>query len=111
MRNVVGYIASPARLRDDGAGHARLAACARDENPVLTASPSLRLPASLMTDAHYTTLPLWPRAHPVSGASAMLKRHNEDFIVTELPLQLPSGEGEHLWLDVEKNGANTAFVA
>ncbi|MFG6439698.1 tRNA pseudouridine(13) synthase TruD [Roseateles sp. LKC17W] len=64
-----------------------------------------------MTDAHYTTLPLWPRAHPVSGASAALKRHNEDFIVTELPLQLPSGEGEHLWLDVEKNGANTAFVA
>ncbi|MCY4744472.1 tRNA pseudouridine(13) synthase TruD [Pelomonas sp. UHG3] len=64
-----------------------------------------------MTDVSYTRLPLWPRAHPVSGASATLKRHNEDFIVTELPLQLPSGEGEHLWLDVEKSGANTAFVA
>jgi tRNA pseudouridine13 synthase len=64
-----------------------------------------------MTDVSYTRLPLWPRAHPISGASATLKRHNEDFIVTELPLQLPSGEGEHLWLDVEKNGANTAFVA
>ena len=23
---------------------------------------------------------------------------------------MPSGEGEHVWLDVEKNGANTAFV-
>ncbi|MCE4554387.1 tRNA pseudouridine(13) synthase TruD [Roseateles cellulosilyticus] len=64
-----------------------------------------------MTDAPYTTLPLWPHAYPASGASATLKRLNEDFIVTELPLQLPSGEGEHLWLDVEKNGANTAFVA
>lgn len=32
-------------------------------------------------------------------------------MVTELPLQLPSGEGEHIWLDIEKNGANTAFVA
>jgi tRNA pseudouridine13 synthase len=64
-----------------------------------------------MTDARYTTLPTWPNAYPVSGASASLKRHNEDFVVTELPLQLPSGEGEHLWLDVEKNGANTAFVA
>lgn len=64
-----------------------------------------------MTDAHYTTLPQWPNAYPGSGASATLKRLNEDFIVTELPLQLPSGEGEHLWLDVEKNGANTAFVA
>lgn len=64
-----------------------------------------------MTDAQYTTLPQWPNAYPASGASATLKRLNEDFMVTEVPLQLPSGEGEHLWLDVEKNGANTAFVA
>jgi tRNA pseudouridine13 synthase len=64
-----------------------------------------------MNDTRYTTLPQWPNAYPTSGASATLKRLNEDFIVTELPLQLPSGEGEHIWLDVEKNGANTAFVA
>jgi len=64
-----------------------------------------------MNDAQYTTLPQWPNAYPASGASATLKRLNEDFIVTELPLQPPSGEGEHLWLDIEKNGANTAFVA
>jgi tRNA pseudouridine13 synthase len=64
-----------------------------------------------MTDSPYTPLPQWPHAYPASGASATLKRLNEDFIVTELPLQLPSGEGEHLWLDIEKNGANTAFVA
>jgi len=64
-----------------------------------------------MTDAPYTTLPPWPHAYPATGASATLKRLNDDFIVTELPLQLPSGEGEHLWLDVEKNGANTAYVA
>lgn len=64
-----------------------------------------------MTDARYTTLPPWPHAYPASGASATLKRHNEDFRVTELPLELPSGEGEHIWLDIEKNGANTTFVA
>jgi tRNA pseudouridine13 synthase len=64
-----------------------------------------------MTDAHYTRLPHWPSAYSASGASATLKCLNEDFIVTELPLQLPSGEGEHIWLDIEKNGANTAFVA
>jgi tRNA pseudouridine13 synthase len=64
-----------------------------------------------MNDTRYTTLPQWPNAYPASGASATLKLLNEDFIVTELPLHLPSGEGEHLWLDVEKNGANTAFVA
>jgi tRNA pseudouridine13 synthase len=64
-----------------------------------------------MTDASYTTLPQWPNAYPASGGTATLKSLNEDFIVTELPLQWPSGEGEHIWLDVEKNGANTAFVA
>lgn len=64
-----------------------------------------------MTDSPNTTLPQWPNAYPASGASATLKLLNEDFIVTELPLQLPSGEGEHIWLDIEKNGANTAFVA
>ncbi|MFT7774080.1 tRNA pseudouridine(13) synthase TruD [Roseateles sp.] len=64
-----------------------------------------------MTDTRYTTLPQWPNAYPASGAGATLKLLNEDFIVTELPLQLPSGEGEHIWLDIEKNGANTAFVA
>jgi tRNA pseudouridine13 synthase len=64
-----------------------------------------------MTDAQYTTLQQWPNVYPASGASATLKRLNEDFIVTELPLQLPSGAGEHIWLDIEKNGANTAFVA
>lgn len=64
-----------------------------------------------MTDAPYTTLPLWPNAYPLSGATATLKSLNEDFTVTELPLQLPSGEGEHIWLDIEKNGANTAYVA
>ena len=64
-----------------------------------------------MTDAPYTILPKWPNAYPASGASATLKCHNEDFKVTELPLQLPSGEGEHIWLDIEKDGANTAYVA
>lgn len=64
-----------------------------------------------MTDTRPTALPPWPPAYPPSGASATLKRHHEDFVVTELPLQLPSGEGEHVWVDVEKNGANTAFVA
>lgn len=64
-----------------------------------------------MTDAPTPTLPHWPPAYPPTGASATLKQFNEDFVVTELPLQPPSGAGEHLWLEVEKNGANTAFVA
>lgn len=68
-------------------------------------------PHPTLPSAELTTLPHWPHAYPSSAASATLKRFNEDFIVTELPLQLPSGEGEHIWLDIEKNGANTAYVA
>ena len=64
-----------------------------------------------MTDSPYTTLPYWPHAYPSTGAHATLKQRHEDFLVTEIPLQPPSGAGEHLWLEVEKNGANTAFVA
>jgi tRNA pseudouridine13 synthase len=71
----------------------------------------LVLATPIMTEPRYTTLPSWPTACPASGASATLKLLPEDFIVTELPLQLPSGEGEHIWLDIEKNGANTAYVA
>ena len=59
----------------------------------------------------YTDLPQWPKAHPETQASGTLKLHNADFQVTELPLALPSGEGEHIWVQVEKDGANTAFVA
>lgn len=58
-----------------------------------------------------TPLPPWPTAYPPTGASATLKQLNEDFEVTERPLQPPCGEGEHLWVEVQKNGANTAFVA
>lgn len=81
-------------------------------SPTRTVLHRLIAPSDIaMTQTPYSPLPPWPNAYPASGASGTLKRFNEDFLVTELPLQLPSGEGEHLWLDVEKNGANTAFVA
>ncbi|WP_221801706.1 tRNA pseudouridine(13) synthase TruD [Oceanobacter mangrovi] len=53
----------------------------------------------------------WPAAWPNSQSSAMLKSQPEDFLVVELPLSEPCGEGEHVWLWIEKRGANTAFVA
>ncbi len=59
----------------------------------------------------YTVLPQWPKTYPETHARGSLKRNNEDFRVTELPLVLPSGEGEHIWLHVKKDGANTAYVA
>ena len=59
----------------------------------------------------YSILPEWPSAYEATGATAVLKQENSDFAVTEIPLGLPSGEGEHVWLDVAKDGANTQFVA
>ena len=59
----------------------------------------------------YSVLPEWPSAYEPTGATAVLRQNNSDFIVTEIPLGLPSGEGEHVWLDVAKDGANTQFVA
>lgn len=45
---------------------------------------------------------------PIGGAIGPLQEH---FIVEEIPAYLPSGEGEHLYLWVEKQGLNTADVA
>ena len=59
----------------------------------------------------YILLPQWPKMYPETHARGSLKLHNADFRVTELPLALPSGEGEHIWLQVKKDGANTAYVA
>lgn len=59
----------------------------------------------------YTLLPQWPKTYPETQARGSLKLSNADFLVTELPLASPSGEGEHIWLHVKKDGANTAYVA
>jgi tRNA pseudouridine13 synthase len=53
----------------------------------------------------------WPNAYPNTQASALFKQNNHDFKVTEIPLHSPTGEGEHIWLYVKKDGANTAYVA
>ena len=44
-------------------------------------------------------------------ASGEIRRCPEDFRVTETLGFEPDGEGEHLWLEVEKRGRNTADVA
>lgn len=58
-----------------------------------------------------SALPEWPHAYPETGAQALLKQHNDDFRVDEIPQALPCGDGEHVWLHIEKNGANTAWIA
>lgn len=56
-------------------------------------------------------LPDWA---PVLGqpvVRGVLRADPEDFRVQELPSVEPEGEGGHLWLEVEKRNANTAWVA
>lgn len=56
-------------------------------------------------------LPEWPRAHGFDRSKGYLKQQNADFIVEEQLPESPDGEGEHLWLLLEKDGQNTAWVA
>ena len=60
-----------------------------------------------------THLPDWPNAYPKTLATGVLKQYNQDFKVTEIPLAMPTAEetDEHIWLYIEKNGANTAWIA
>jgi len=44
------------------------------------------------------------------GTGGVIKQRNEDFSVTEVPLYEPCGEGEHLYLLIEKNGRTTTEV-
>ena len=62
--------------------------------------PSFADPVGL-GDAHYVTRGM----PPVAG---VLKQHDEDFLVDEQPLYQPSGEGEHIYLLVEKRGLSTS---
>jgi tRNA pseudouridine13 synthase len=52
-----------------------------------------------------------PRARGAAAASAQFRTRPEDFRVCELPAAEPSGDGEHLWLHVEKTGRSTPDVA
>ncbi|WP_420589569.1 tRNA pseudouridine(13) synthase TruD [Bacterioplanoides sp.] len=58
-----------------------------------------------------SALPVWPKLYPETGATGWLKCHNQDFCVVEIPQALPCGEGEHIWLEIEKNGVNTGWIA
>jgi tRNA pseudouridine13 synthase len=55
--------------------------------------------------------PPLPRAHGAPVLAARMRTAPEDFRVEEVLGFAPSGEGEHLFLQVEKRGANTVWVA
>ncbi|TFG91418.1 MAG: tRNA pseudouridine(13) synthase TruD [Syntrophobacterales bacterium] len=41
------------------------------------------------------------------GIGGVIKEMAEDFVVTEIPLYLPCGEGEHAYVEIEKSGVTT----
>jgi len=56
-------------------------------------------------------LPDWPFSLGAPGVNGRIRTRLEDFCVREIPQFVPCGEGNHLWLEVEKRGANTNWVA
>jgi tRNA pseudouridine13 synthase len=67
-----------------------------------------RVYTSRVSESLWQTLGALPRlSDDVPAVSGVLKREPEDFVVEEQPAYLPSGEGEHLYLWVEKRGLNT----
>lgn len=54
---------------------------------------------------HFFSAPfVAPEIAPVGG---VIKQRDEDFLVEEIPLYTPCGEGEHIYLFVEKRGMST----
>ena len=41
------------------------------------------------------------------GIGGRLKVEPEDFVVEEIPLYLPSGQGQHVYFEIEKRGLST----
>jgi tRNA pseudouridine13 synthase len=52
-----------------------------------------------------------PRAYGGPLVEGVVRSEPADFCVDEIPSIVPSGDGEHLWLRVEKVGVNTHRVA
>ena len=45
--------------------------------------------------------------HDLPGIGGVIKQRDEDFVVEELPLYEPSGEGTHAYITIEKRGLTT----
>ncbi|MCK4492796.1 MAG: tRNA pseudouridine(13) synthase TruD [Methylococcales bacterium] len=57
------------------------------------------------------TLPRWAYAYGTPSATGVIKTNVDDFVVEErLPFK-PDGEGEHAFIQIEKQGENTDYVA
>ena len=56
-------------------------------------------------------IPLWPYVYGSPSGLGKIRTVPEDFIVKEILAFEPSGTGEHVFLQIEKTGENTDYVA
>jgi len=63
--------------------------------------------APAITDADHHVVPTRYLTHDVPGVGGWIKESPEDFLVEEIPLYEPAGEGEHLYVFIEKAGLST----
>lgn len=56
-------------------------------------------------------IPVWPYVYGGPSGTGKIRSFPEDFIVNENLSFEPSGEGEHAFLQIEKKGENTEYVA
>jgi len=57
------------------------------------------------------TIPDWPYVYGQPSGSGKIRTVPEDFIVTENLSFAPSASGEHVFLQIQKSGENTEYVA
>lgn len=57
------------------------------------------------------TLPVWPYAYGPPPGQGRIRTSIDDFVVNEVLSFEPCGEGEHIYLYIEKRGENTDYVA
>jgi tRNA pseudouridine13 synthase len=60
---------------------------------------------------HNIEIPVWPYVYGQPSGFGKIRSLPEDFIVNENLSFEPSGAGEHVFLQIEKKGENTEFVA
>ena len=56
-------------------------------------------------------IPVWPYVYGSPAGTGIIRGKPEDFIVMENLAFEPSGAGEHVFLQIEKTGENTDYVA
>jgi len=56
-------------------------------------------------------IPVWPYVYGSPSGQGKIRSYPEDFIVKEILAFEPSSTGEHVFLQIEKTGENTDYVA